>query len=1212
MLQKLSLFLALAVPVLAQTGNGVVSGTVLDASKAAVPSAKVTLTNTATGVPRSTESTDVGIYYFGSVPIGPYQLEIEATGFKKWSGTLQVEAGQRVVIDPQMEVGAVEAVVEVVGAAPVISTEGMEVGDVKDAQRIRQLPLNGRQIANLFDLTPGVEGGGNPRVNGMKVGSADMLLDGISFTDRFGGGLRPGQPGLDTIQEFRIETSGSNAQYSRPATMTLVTKSGTNEIHGSAFWTHRNNFGGLRARQRQDFFDQPPQYIRNEFGASAGGPIIKNKTFWFVAYEGQRERQARFARAQVPTDAIWNGDFSGIVDADNVPIKIYDPLTTAADGTRQQFPNNIIPTARIAPIAATMKSVSAAPAGPNAAGNPWLEQNFETYYPQTLDMNTYTIKGDHVFSENDNISGRFTNVERPFRRFGGQYGYPPPGSTDAGGTGRQDYRLWSAFARWNHVFTPTLFNEFQGSANRATNGSGTLADDTDWANKLGFPNPFGVTGWPTICSESPFYYYGCWDADNRHNQHLTAYQLEDNVTWIKGTHTIKAGFKGRQEYNNVREMQQAQGSHDFYGQWTALYDPAEQQRVSFTGSGFAGMLIGLPTNLSNQYNRGYFYFQQKELGLYVQDSWKVNQRLTLEIGLRWDKWTVYKEKYNRLVNLDLQDYVGKMQVITPHSTRIEDIPGIPPSVLQSWAARGLTWTTADQAGLPGGLLPADNNNFAPRLGAAFRMSDRWVVRGGYGVYYWTMPLSQILQSSRTSPPLNLRFTNSLENQNGRYDNYALSVVPSPDDFIGRATVDIEGTVGISTRAQAMMPWDHRTWGDNMMQEWNATFERELMRDTALRMSYIGNHGSNLEQRWRWNDPEAEYNYQLRTGLQASANPDLRRANPNWTSGCCNAPLRHNGYSNSHSLQAEMERRYSSGFAYQFFYTFSRVMTTTDTGGFDFGSSGFNSSGGGATRDGVQTGSAYAVPENQVILGNPSLSDDDRLRLGYANSAIIPAHRVRFNGIWDLPFGRGKKFGGGASGALNHLIGGWQIAFIGDWRSGYWSGVDVNRYLFGDPTLEADERLEMNIFGRRQRLWFRGDFDPTLATGVDQSALQALIPLDRSQRVMKPVGDRFDNRVPQVLANGTTRYTSITGAEGTGTLNWNARNFFRGPGGWNTDLSLFKNISITERIRARITADFFNAFNHPVDLAPNTQTGLQDLSQQLNDPRIIQFSLRIEF
>jgi hypothetical protein len=325
---------------------------------------------------------------------------------------------------------------------------------------------------------------------------------------------------------------------------------------------------------------------------------------------------------------------------------------------------------------------------------------------------------------------------------------------------------------------------------------------------------------------------------------------------------------------------------------------------------------------------------------------------------------------------------------------------------------------------------------------------------------------------------------------------------------------------------------------------------------------------------------------------------LRRANPNWTGGYCQAPIRHNGYSNANSLQAEVERRYSNGLAFQWFYTYAHAMTTSDTGGYGSGSNGINSSG---------SASAFAVPESQVIIGQPNLTEDQRLRLGYANSDSVPAHHVRWNGIYELPFGKGKKFGGGASGALNHLIGGWQVAFIGDWRSGLWMGVSSTAYLFGDPTLSADERLEMNVFARNQRLWFRGDFDPTLATGVDAAKLRQLVPVDRSQRVLRPLGANFDNRLPQRLADGTTVLTNVNE-----NVVWNARNFFRGPGSWNQDLSIFKWINVTEKVRVRLTADFFNALNHPVDGNPNTTTGLQDLSTQANSPRIIQFSMRVEW
>ncbi len=189
-----------------------------------------------------------------------------------------------------------------------------------------------------------------------------------------------------------------------------------------------------------------------------------------------------------------------------------------------------------------------------------------------------------------------------------------------------------------------------------------------------------------------------------------------------------------------------------------------------------------------------------------------------------------------------------------------------------------------------------------------------------------------------------------------------------------------------------------------------------------------------------------------------------------------------------------------------------------------------------------------------------------------------------------------------------MIGGWQIATIGTWASGFWSSVSGGRYLFGDPTLDEDQRLEFELGGTQRRLFFRGDFDPTLASGVDQGALQALVPADRSQRVLRPLNTTDgSNRVPQVLSDGSVRFTNVAEM-----VNWNQKNFYRKPGNWNADISVFKNFAITETVNVRFTADFFNAFNVPMDLAPNATSGLQDLSRQANEPRIIQFSLRFNW
>jgi len=300
-------------------------------------------------------------------------------------------------------------------------------------------------------------------------------------------------------------------------------------------------------------------------------------------------------------------------------------------------------------------------------------------------------------------------------------------------------------------------------------------------------------------------------------------------------------------------------------------------------------------------------------------------------------------------------------------------------------------------------------------------------------------------------------------------------------------------------------------------------------------------------------------------------------------------ISHVGYSNSTSFHAQVQHRFSNGLSFQWFYVYSHILTTTDAGGFSDGSDG------------------ALVVQNSNILGSPNLSLSQRLKLVYYNTAAVPPHVISWNGIYELPFGRGKHFAHAVSKGLNQLVGGWQVAFIGSWRSGFWMGVTNNDYLFGNPSLDPSQRLTMDIFGRKQLLYFKGDFSPTTATNVDLAKLQALVPVDRSQRVLRPVGPALDNRLPFTLANGKVVSTSITD-----NLSWNSHNFIQGPRSWNADATIYKYLGITEKLKLRLSGDFFNFLNHPNSLNPNTTTGLVNLSQQANDPRIIQIGARIEF
>ena len=1042
--------LIFSAPLLAQSGRGVVTGIVTDPLKSIVPNASLTLTETATGLVRTSKANDAGIYYFGSMPVGPYHLTVEATGFSTWETDFIVEAGQTVTIDPSITVGSVQSKVDVVDAASQVATQGAQLSDIRTAKEIHDLPLNGRQISNLFSLTPGVEGGQNtqgapsPRTNGMMVGSTEMLLDGMSYVDRFGGGISRVQPGLDTVQEYRIETAGSGAAFDRPATIELVTRSGTNQFHGGAFETLRDNYGGLVARAVQDG-NTPAKLIRNEFGGFVGGPIIKNKTFFFYDQELLKQRSDVFAQTAVPTAAMWGGDFSNITDTSGDKFTIYNPYSTTATGARVPFANNVIPTNLLnQQVLNGFRSVTPLPSGPNADANPWIAYNYQTYYPQNTNTDSITGRFDQVFSQKDNLSVRFTRSAYDYIQTGGHYGFPPPGQSNSTGSSSQKSTVYNITAHYTHVFTPSLLNDLQLGAVRSENGQGTGADSVNWDAKLGLPNPFGATGWPTVYTDAyNMFYGGGWDSDNHKAQNMTQYEIDDNVTWVKGKHSMRFGFKGRQEYNNVEELQQAQGSDFFGSNWTGLYDPSAQSITPFTGSGLATLELGIPSYLSNQYNRGFFYFRQKEIGLFGEDTWKVNSKLTLSLGLRWQDWTPYKEKYNRMDTIDLNSLSPtSMQVILPGSTTLNTIPGLPPAVISAWAARGLTGVSANSVHFPSALTPNILTDFAPHLGAAYRLSEKWVIRGGYGTYYWPLPLSQILQSMRVNPPLNLRYQNNLDTAQGSNGVYSLTAAPTSSDMLGAGGSAQVPPGAVDTSAQGFLALDAHHWNDNRMQEWTFTIERELASNLILKFSYTGNHGSNLQQNWDVNAPLSRYNYQLQTGQAAPVLSYQRQLDPNWNLNSINGgafgAVRHDGYSNSNGFQAVLDKRFSNGLSFQFFYAYTHTLTTNDAGGFTFGGNGgINAtSSGGGNQGGGTSGS---VPAVQELLGAPNLSDSQRLRLLYTNSSQVPPQRITWNGVYQLPIGKGKRFLGNANRGLDAAVGGWQLAFIGTWDNGVLDG-----------------------------------------------------------------------------------------------------------------------------------------------------------------------------
>jgi len=1220
-------------PAVAQTGTGTVSGAVRDSAGAYVSGAKVTITNTETGISRQTVSSQDGLYSFPALPIGAYRLTVEKEGFETWGGPLRLDVGQSVTVNATLRIGSVKTVVEVKDiTAPIETTSGV-IGDVRESSQIRDLPLSGRDVGLLFGLTAGVESGaGGARVNGMKVGSLDINLDGVTQVDRFGGGIVRVRPGIETVQEFRIETVGSDASFAQPATVIMATRSGTNQLHGAVYEYNRDNTVVAPTRLRSDPVNvQVPHLIRNEFGGYVGGPVViphlyrgRDKTFWLFDYEGLRDHERSDPLFPfVPTAAMWNGDLSNAIDpgvpcnpagpnctpSGYAPIIIYDPKTTDPNTfQRQPFPNNQIP-GPLNQTAGALKSLTALPTNNNNPFN-FNTPNFTSTYPDITRTNTYSVKVDQNFNDRNRLLVRYTKSWLNSALEGGYYANPIDTSSGMG-TSAKDYYIHNVAVNYTRTISTTWLNELLVGVSRSAVHYGTSADSTDWPSKLGLPNPFNATGWPTMytCEVSsstcnPFF---GWDSDNAHNQNLTSETIDDNVTWNRGKHTIQFGFKGRREQNNVRENQQAQGSHEWDPAYTTNWSNASFGPTPDTGSGFAELLLGLPDYLSNQYNRGYFYFRQTQVALYVNDRLRLTPKLTLNLGLRWDYWTPYTEARHRLVVPYNPE--STFEVISPGNVSVDQIPGIPPAVLTSWANLGLTWATANSVGYPSNLFRSIPHDFGPRLGVAYQINRNTVVRGSYGVYYVGMPLSLILQSTRNNPPLNLRFSNNPFNNPSvpggttgpYYGNYPYIVSPASADYLPTATVDINTPQGLNPFGNAATYWDPRAWNDEHQQTWNVTVEHELPAQIGLRLSYIGTYGGNLEQQFSINPREPKYNYAKRTGLKPSGQADLLRAVPQW--GLFG--LNHTGYSHDHSAQVELRRKFSNGMSFQWFYTYVRALTTTDPGGFSDGNTTVNG-GGGNGRLGGSGGAT--VPENIELLDEPNLSYDQRLRLVYFNNTTIPPHRMTFNGIYDLPFGRGKRFGRNVSSPLDLVIGRWQLAAIGTWNSGLWMGVNPSYVQTGGIRISADRRATLNLAGGTElyRQWFAGNFNPATVTTVSGTLVAPAV---------RPAGPDcngdFVGNLAVMLSDA-----SCYNAPFSGFYNPNPRVNFIGPGAWNDDLSIYKHFKVKERFDVRFAADFFNAFNHPNDIPPDTVSGFQNLGRQLTSggygPRVIQFSLRAEF
>lgn len=777
---------------MAQTGAGRIQGTVKDSSGAVIPGASVALEQTATGNVFRTQCNSIGFFIFPAMQPGKYLLTVEATGLQKWSGELQLQTGQEAVIDPSLVVSAAATQITVLAdVASVVTSTSPNLGYIAERERIEQLPLNGRSLQSLvINTTPGMESAYMaPRVYGLPDGVMEYLQDGASLNDANLQTLTTRPPGLDTVQEYRVETSVSSAKYSRPASTIFFTRAGTNQMHGSLFYTGRNNGFGV-ARRLQDYYEKPPQLIRNEFGGSLGGPVFlpklyngKNRTFFFVAWEGARFRSQNTISTSLPTMAMRQGDFSQLRDAQGRLYTLYDPWSTAGEAekwARVPFTGNIIPADRRSPLATYVYGVMPAPTHP--AINPLVDENWFGPDPQKQDDSTYTVRIDHRLGDRDSIYGRYSRGGTQVFRRRVSSGNTPPSLDYVWNVETIPENTDTAMISWNHTFTPTFFVETVGTGSslywRYCTDDASARED--FAKKLGTPNPFNVTSAPQINSTG---FSIALAGEMPRWEDTRPISGEQNYTLVRGKHQFQFGWRYRRQMLDVLPDRPPQSTIGFNSSATALYDPATgsaMNAVPRTGYDAANFYLGVAGAYGQTVPAGIFKMRSTEFSSYVQDDWKIGRGLTLNLGFRYEYLPALLDANGTNAVFDLNTKSLVRMASLADLIRIGDTTQ---AVVDSFAKIGVKYSAAKEAGYPSELVNVTRHNFSPRVGFA----KHWkfgnlpvVLRGGFGVYHFPMP-TRTYNSQKNNPPLQGNFSYNInsaaQTPDGRA-NWGLRSVPT--------------------------------------------------------------------------------------------------------------------------------------------------------------------------------------------------------------------------------------------------------------------------------------------------------------------------------------------------------------------------------------------------------------------------------------------------
>ncbi|HUQ94862.1 MAG TPA: TonB-dependent receptor [Bryobacteraceae bacterium] len=784
----LTLFLCMAAVAPAQNVTGTILGTVTDDAGATVPGARVTVTNDGTGQRRELTTDLQGSYVANFLPVGQWSVTVEKDGFRRAALTgIGLQVDQQARIDIALAIGNVTQEITVQASATLLQTENASLGDVIETRQVLTLPLNGRSFLQLATLTPGVTSGGATNGNGLAMngGRGDFnsySMDGTSNYSRFDGAVVI-SPNVDAIQEFRVQTAIPSAEFGFAGNgqINLVTKTGTNAYHGSGYWFLRN-----RQLDARNFFEPagpPAAFKRNQYGGTFGGPIRKNRTFFFFDYEGLKVRQSAQARSNIPTRALRSGDFTG-------ERPIFDVLTyNASANSVAQFPGNRIPSQRISKVAAGLNEFYP---DPNLAEG---AINYVNVTSSKTDGNTYGIRLDHQVNSKHLLFGRYgINDSSSFS----------PGALPVLGTFNRP-RAQLATLNYTWLVSSSAINEIRLGYNRSranTISARTFNDDI--AGRLGvggvsrdpidfgFPNISIISNYTAVSDPSnPF------PSIRKDN----LYQINETMSINRAAHALKFGVQLYQSQLNGVQNSHGRGTFEFDGRFTR-----NPTAANTTGNEFADYLLGYASRSQRQVGSTQVDMRATLFAGFFQDDWKVSRKLTLNLGVRYELNTPLADKYGRNANVDFIYGSGRAAVVLPGDTG------------------PVTGHKYDNATFRG-----DYNNWAPRFGFAYRpfTNGKTVVRGGYGIFY-SLSVGQTFTFQAQNPP---RIVNDV----------FTAQFPAPAlTFENGFELDRLTPSGIvSVRA---MEYNRR---DPYIQQWDFTLQRQLSNDLVVEAAYVGTKGTKL-------------------------------------------------------------------------------------------------------------------------------------------------------------------------------------------------------------------------------------------------------------------------------------------------------------------------------------------------------------------------------